>query len=100
MTMYQSIALWLAAHPVVRGALWMLAIGLAGTFYNWVTFKRTPEEWAAYEKANPRKAAVIRISRIIFPHLRKLVPMAVRSFPALAFLAVLLPAEEPARSPR
>jgi hypothetical protein len=62
-----------------------------------VTFKRTPEEWAAYEKANPRSAAVIRVSRIIFPHLRKLIPMARGARSRRSPSCVLLPAEEPAK---
>lgn len=79
--MLAAIETWLAAHPVVRGALWMLLLAVAGAFINWVTYKRTPEEWASYELAHPRRAMVIRVCRIVFPHLRK-IPALRPLFPA------------------
>jgi hypothetical protein len=74
--MYATIATFLAAHPVVQGILSMLLLALVGAYFNWVTFKRTPEEWEAYQKAHPRLAMVIRVSRAIFPHLRKIPALA------------------------
>lgn len=70
--MLAAIETWLAAHPVVRGALIMLAIAVLGAVYNWVTYKRTPEEWARYQLEYPWRAFVIRVMRIVFPHLRKI----------------------------
>jgi uncharacterized membrane protein YjjB (DUF3815 family) len=71
-----AIDLWLASHPVVRGALYTLLVACAGAWVNWITFKRTEAEWAAYEAAKPRRAAAIRFSRAIFPHLRKIPAIA------------------------
>lgn len=70
--MLAAITTWLAAHPVVRGALWMLLVALIGALYNFVTYKRTAEEWERYQRAKPRRAAFIRLMRIVFPHLRKI----------------------------
>lgn len=71
-----AIDTWLAAHPVVRGALWMLLVAVVGAFVNWVTYKRTDYEWAIYQREHPRLAFVIRVCRAIFPHLRKIPALA------------------------
>ncbi len=63
---------WLAAHPILT----MLLIGAVGALVNWITYKRTPEEWKAYEAAHPRRAALVRIMRVVFPHLRKIPAIA------------------------
>lgn len=67
---------WLAAHPVIQGVLWSLVVVLVGALFNWVSYKRTPEEWAAFDKASPRLAKFVRVMRILFPHLRKIPALA------------------------
>lgn len=74
--MLAAIETWLAAHPVVRGALFAILVAVAGAFVNWVTYKRTEEEWARYQAEHPRLALLIRICRAIFPHLRKIPALA------------------------
>lgn len=74
--MLHTIEAFLAAHPVVRGVLWMIAIAAAGSWVNWVTWKPTPEEWEAYQAAHPTRVKWLRISRAIFPHLRKIPALA------------------------
>lgn len=64
---------WLAAHPILT----MIIVVAVGAFVNWVTYKRTPAAWKAYEAAHPRRAAFIRIMRVVFPHLRKIPAIAV-----------------------
>lgn len=67
---------WLNAHPIASGALYMVLVAVVGAFINWVTYKRTPKAWAMYELAYPRRAALIRVCRAIFPHLRKVPALA------------------------
>lgn len=71
-----TIEQWFAAHPVARGAAYAVGIAFAGAFVNWVTFKRTAEEWDKYQAAHPRLAQLIRLSRAVFPHLRKIPALA------------------------
>lgn len=52
----------------------MLALALVGAWTNWVTWRPTPEAWATYQREHPRRAQWLRISRAIFPHVRKLFP--------------------------
>ncbi len=78
--MYSTLADWLEAHPVLRGALWMVLLALAGTFVNWVTYKRSDAEWELYQLAHPRRAMLIRVCRAVFPHLRK-IPQLAALFP-------------------
>jgi hypothetical protein len=85
--MFASIDAFLIAHPVWRGALYVVTLIAIGTLYNWVTFKRTTEEWDAYAATYPKRAAFIRFMRAVFPHLRKI--------PALA---PFIPADEPPKS--
>jgi hypothetical protein len=68
-----AIETWLAAHPILT----MLIVGAVGALVNWITYKRTPEEWKAYELAHPKRAAFVRIMRVVFPHLRKIPAIAV-----------------------
>lgn len=73
---YPHVVAWLAAHPVARGMLTMLAIPLVGVFFNWATWKRTPEEWALYQVVHPNLSRLIKITRAVLPHLRKIPSLA------------------------
>ncbi len=72
--MIETIRTWLAAHPIIRGALYMISIPIFFAWVNWVTWKETPEEWERYQREHPILAYLLRASRRIFPHLRKFFP--------------------------
>lgn len=78
--MLASLIPWFAGHPILEGVAWAMLVALVGAFVNWVTYKRTPEEWAAYQLAHPWRATLIRICRVIFPHLKK-IPQIAALFP-------------------
>lgn len=64
---------WMSEHPVITGTFLTV---LFGAWVNWATYKRTPTEWAQYQQEHPWKALAIRLSRIAFPHLRKIPQLA------------------------
>jgi hypothetical protein len=74
--MLSTLSAWFAAHPMVKGALLALLAAVVGAFINWVTYKPTEADWAAYQLEHPRLALMIRICRAVFPHLRKIPAIA------------------------
>jgi hypothetical protein len=72
--MIDRASAWLLAHPATHAVLGMLAIVSFFAWVNWVTWRRTPADWARYQLEKPRRALALRISRALFPHLRKFFP--------------------------
>lgn len=87
--MFNALTEFLSAHPAIRGALYVLLVAVAGAFFNWATWQRTPEAWAAYRLAHPRLATLILVTRALLPHLRKIPAIATFIPPAPLILLTL-----------
>lgn len=70
--MYSAFVHFYTAHTALFATLLTL-VGLpaAGAVVNRWTWFETTEKWVAFQKSNPRTAALIRISRSLLPHLLK-----------------------------
>ncbi len=68
------MAAWLEAHPVLVTICTIFLLPLVGAILNWVYWFPSIEAWKAYEVAHPQRARWIRLTRAIFPHLRKAFP--------------------------
>jgi hypothetical protein len=65
-------AVYAVAVPVVVGFICWLALGVL----NAAVWFADHQDWDAWAKGNPKKAAAVRVSRALGPHFRKLVAVA------------------------
>lgn len=70
------VAAW-AWEWIVHGALVWTGLSLFGLAFNWITWRRTTDQWAAMRARHPYLCTVIVFSRAVLPHLRKVPRVAV-----------------------
>ena len=65
--------LLVALQPYLPVLVAFVVYPILATLLNWILWWDTPAHWDVFSDAHPRLSSIVRLLRIVHPHLRKLV---------------------------